>query len=711
MDTLFSNQWYRVAGLKPKVRANVVTHRHYYRGETWYVIGTQTNQSHTRIDSAAFYLFSQFNGERTVETVWQTALETLAENAPSQDEIVGLLSELFEGSLLDFQKQSDVDQLFENLSVKRGKEAKSRYWNPLFLRFAVFDPDRLAHRLLPAVSWLFSKKLLYLWAVLCLMSVMLAGYAWDELALTLSNDLASPRSLIIIWLVFPVMKLLHELAHALAVKRWGGEVHEFGIALLILLPVPYVDASDSAGFANKYRRMAVAAAGIIVESTLACLALLVWLVVEPGLVRDVAFNVVLTGSVSCLLFNGNPLLKFDSYYVLSDAIEIPSLASRSSRYLLYLVQRYGFGIRAKSPVTATGERRWFLAYGLAAMVYRLTLTFGICLFVAGQYFFVGVGLALWAAAVQLGVPLLKGIKFIVADPRLQQQRLRAQCLSGGAAALAVGLFFFVQLPHVSHTRGVVWPVDEAMVRPATDCIVESVLIGNGVEVTPGQALVRCDDTLLEAEEARLRAEHMAARARLYATRDRVERGLAQSEIQIAGELLEKAQQKLAKSSLTTQLAGHLYIPNANNLEGRFFQQGALLGYVLGEGNVSIRTMLQQEEAALLGDQLENVDVLLLAQPDRPLPSRVVRRVPAATERLVSPALAVSGGGDLLVRADDGAGLRLQEPAFELELLLPAEARSGLIGEAVQVRFDHGRESIAALLYRQLQLLLLRRFNV
>jgi len=319
---MFSKQWFRVAKLQPKTRINVSTNRHYYRGETWYVLSSKTNQRHLRIDANAFYLFSLFDGERTVDEVWEAGLAALGDDAPSQDELLSLLSELFDSTFLDFQKQSDADQLFDNLKRKRGKEAKSRYWNPLFLRFALFDPDRLSAKLLPAVSWLFTRPALYLWLTLCLISVLFASIAWRDISYALSTDLASPSNLIILWFVFPIMKLLHELGHSLAVKRWGGEVHEFGVALLVLLPVPYVDASDSAGFANKYRRMAVAAAGIVVESTLACIALFVWLAVEPGLVNDIAFNVMLTGSVSCLLFNGNPLLKFDSYYVLSDGTEL-----------------------------------------------------------------------------------------------------------------------------------------------------------------------------------------------------------------------------------------------------------------------------------------------------------------------------------------------------------------------------------------------------
>src|SRR6185503_545443 len=128
------------------------------------------------------------------------------------------------------------------------------------------------------------------------------------------------------------------------------------IMLLVLSPVPYVDASSAWAFQDKRKRMMVGAAGIAVELFLGSLALFVWLAVEPGAVRAVAYNVMLISGVSTLLFNGNPLLRFDGYYVLADAIEIPNLGTRANRYLGYLFQRYVLGVPdAESPAQSAGE--------------------------------------------------------------------------------------------------------------------------------------------------------------------------------------------------------------------------------------------------------------------------------------------------------------------------------------------------------------------
>ena len=123
--------------------------------------------------------------------------------------------------------------------------------------------------------------------------------------------------------------------------------------------------------------MTVAAAGMAVELFVAALALFLWLNVESGRVSAIAYNVMLIGGVSTLLFNGNPLLRYDGYYVLADWIEIPNLAQRSTRYLGYLLQHYILGVDdAVSPVTAPGERAWFICYGIASFCYRLFILAG-----------------------------------------------------------------------------------------------------------------------------------------------------------------------------------------------------------------------------------------------------------------------------------------------------------------------------------------------
>ena len=241
---------------------------------------------------------------------------------------------------------------------------------------------------------------------------------WPELSAHLSNNLFSTNNLLWLWLVFPVVKAIHEFGHAFAVKKWGGEVNEMGILLLAFTPIPYVDASSSASFPDKQRRIAVAASGMAVELLLAAVALVVWLNMENGQIRALAFNIMLICSVSTILFNGNPLMRYDGYYIFTDLIEIPNLGQRSTRYLGYLFQRYLLGCKEiESPVTALGERFWFLVYGPVSFCYRMTVLCGLLLLVSSRFFIFGILIAVWGTIIHFILPAARTTKFFLNSPQ------------------------------------------------------------------------------------------------------------------------------------------------------------------------------------------------------------------------------------------------------------------------------------------------------
>ena len=172
--------------------------------------------------------------------------------------------------------------------------------------------------------------------------------------------------------MFPLIKALHELGHATAKRAGGGEVHDMGVMLLVLMPVPYVDASSANVLRSRWQRALIGAAGMLVELFVAALAFYVWLLVEPGLLRAVCFNVMLVAGVSTLIFNGNPLLRYDAYYILADLIELPNLASAVGALLGLpgrALRAAACATRPRRP-TAVRATLWFGCYGLASRLPR-----------------------------------------------------------------------------------------------------------------------------------------------------------------------------------------------------------------------------------------------------------------------------------------------------------------------------------------------------
>ena len=242
------------------------------------------------------------------------------------------------------------------------------------------------------------------------------------------------------------------------------------------------------------------AAGVAVELFVAAIAFYVWLLIEPGIVRALLFNVMLIAGVSTLLFNGNPLLRYDAYYILADLIEIPNLAARSTRYWGYLIERYLLGVHESEPPNATfGEKMWFVCYGFASTIYRIMVTIVIAMFIAGQFFVVGVILALWAVGAMAVFPVFKAVKHLAGSPRLHKHRSRAITVTAALVLGLAGFIFLVPMPYHSHAEGVVWLPEQAMVRAGANGYFQDFLINPGAAVVKGQALAQSIDPALDAQ--------------------------------------------------------------------------------------------------------------------------------------------------------------------------------------------------------------------
>jgi putative peptide zinc metalloprotease protein len=344
-ETLFSSYWYRVADLRPRLRGHAGLHRQEVRGEPWYVLQDTSTGRNLRLSPAGWWICGLMDGTRSVQEIWDATTRRLGDDAPTQDETIQLLARLHASDILQCDVPPDSLELFNRFEREERSRRWKRFANPLSLRFPLLDPERLLARGLPAVRPLFGRAGFVAWLAVVTTALVLATSHWRELTFELADRVLAPENLLLLAFVYPLVKTLHECGHAFATKVWGGEVHEAGIVLLVLMPIPYVDASASTAFRSRRRRIVVAAAGMMVELFLAGLALFVWLLVEPGLVRDAAWNVMLIGSVSTLLFNGNPLLRFDGYYVLADALDIPNLGQRSNRWLAWWVEHHLFDLR------------------------------------------------------------------------------------------------------------------------------------------------------------------------------------------------------------------------------------------------------------------------------------------------------------------------------------------------------------------------------
>jgi putative peptide zinc metalloprotease protein len=711
-EPFLSSAWFKVGALKPRLRPNLSVSRQRVRGDAWYVVHDPAGGKTYRFTPAVYSVIGAMDGQRTMDEIWREACERLGADAPGQTAVVSLLSQLHNADLLLAGVTSDPAEMARRFSRAKRKDWMGRYLNPMSIRIRIADPDRFLERTLPLARPFFSVLGVMLWAVALFWAGLALAPRAGELTGNLADRVLSAEGLLMAALVFPALKLLHELAHGYAAKAGGAEVHEMGVMFVALMPVPYVDASASSAFRSKWRRAGVAAAGMMAELLAAAVAAAVWLNVEPGLLRAAAFNVMLIAGVSTVMFNGNPLLKLDGYFIFSDLIEVPNLAQRANRFWGWLVEAKLFRAGVERPASTPGERAWFVFYAPAAFAYRMAVLFTIALFLASEWFVLGVAIAIIGVALGVGLPILKAGWHVATSPRLQRVRRRAVV----AAILGVGglaaLLFLVPAPLRTVTEGVVWLPEDAYVRAGGNGLIRAVSAPSGARVAVGDSLVLAEDPLLKAEEAVLEAQIAALAARFDSEQfaDRIKAAVTMQEIAVKREALGRLRERLDALEVRASSPGVLEMPREANLPGRWVKRGDVLGYVIGQQPPILRVVVPQSDIDLVRQRLASSEMLAPGQLWRPVPLTLLREVPAATDRLPSRALAVDGGGRVAVDARNPKAVRSLDRWFQLDFAIPAGAAPGGFEGRAYVRFDHGWEPLGQQLWRRGRQMFLSRLN-
>lgn len=684
------------------------------RGQVWYVLQDHASGRYYRFTPAAHLVISLMDGIRTVQEIWDAACQKLDEDVLTQDEVLRLLAQLHQGDVLYGDVPPNVTESSERAQKIKTRRLLLSFMNPLALRLPIFDPERFIRATYPLVRPIFSWSGAILIFSTIAMGATLALYNWSELTENITDRVLATESLFLLFFTYPIVKGIHEFGHAFAVKHWGGEVHELGLMFLVFMPVPYVDASASSAFREKYRRAAVGAAGIIVELVLASVSLVFWLNMEPGLARAFAFNIILIGGTSTLLFNGNPLLRFDGYYVFGDLIEIPNLFQRANRYLFYLAQRYLFGAReARSPVTARGEPRWFVVYGIASFIYRLFMVVAITTFVATKFFFLGVIVAIWSVTMMYLVPTAKGVWFIMKNPLLRRRRARAVGVTVGILAAAAMVLFFVPLPYATVTEGVIWAPGDSVVHARTEGVVSEVLVPTDAKVKRGQPLLRLSDPFIASRVDILKAEVLELTLRLVAAEveDRAEAKIVRERLRHARAELEHTKQQVENLTIRSPVDGTFILPRYRDLKGKFLHKGDTVAFVSYPMDPIVRVVVNQNDIELVRTKTKDVRLRVASDLDEIYPAEMRREIPSVSNTLPSLVLAKIGGGKIALDPTDMSRARALNRVFQLELRSPRMARQARIGERVYVRFNHGNEAVAWRLYRFIRQQFLKRFNV
>ena len=711
-ESLFSRSWYRVAPLKPRLRSHVQIFKHNYRGEDWYVIQDRFTGRHHRFSPEAYQIIGFMDGKRTLGAIWDQACKNLGDHMPTQDEVIALLAQLFRSDLLQSSALPNIADLEQRKTTGRRKRMLAAVRSPMFMRIPLLDPDRFLSTAMPFISPLLSWPVLVIWVLTVSFSLVLAFMHWPDLTNNFTDQVLALENILLVTLIYPFLKVIHEFGHAFMVKKWGGEVHEMGIIFLVFMPVPYVEASSSLAFSSKYRRMLVGGAGILVEVFIAAVALLVWLNVEPGPVRVAAFNIMLIAGVSTILFNGNPLLRFDAYYVLADFLEIPNLGQKANRYLGYLCQRYLLGIKRLDPIASSGEEAaWLFFYGVASFICRIFISFRIILFVAAKFFFIGMVLALWAAVGMIVLPVSRLLVFTVKNQKMQTKRLRLLLVIILPLLFCNSLLLFYPLPSYTLCEGVTWAPEESRLAATATGFVSEISAESGSRVTAGTVLLRFTNAELDSRVKQISARRDEFLAKYDQSRQKdINEAMLFREavMQIEAELAE-AKSRQEELTMTAPEDGIFILEGQSDMLGHYFTRGTPLGYILDPDSLYLRVVVPQSGIEKVRGDSVAIDVRLADNLDTVYPAKIVREVPAASRELPSLALSTQGGGPFGLDPREKERPMVLEHLFQFDIQVD-EPLGPWLEQRAYVRFEHHPEPLAQRLYRSVRRLLLSRFS-
>ena len=707
---LVSGSWYRVAPLKPSLVAGLKIVRHEVRDQVWHILVEPGSGRQLRLNPTAYAFAGRCNGDATVASLWTLLLERERDDAPTQDDILRLLAQLFRAGMVQFDAAPYLSLLFSR-RTEDGQRKRRAFINPLMLRMKLFDPTRLLDRLAPVSAFLGRWSVFAFWVLAVALASLAAAVNFLPLKAEALRVLSTPSSYALAWICYPIVKTLHEIGHAMAVRRFGGAVHELGISLVFLTPAPYVDASAANGFASTRQRAIVSAAGIMIELALAAVAVFAWLVLSPGLLRDAALVVLLICSISTLLFNANPLLRLDGYHLLCDALQLPNLALRSQGWWTAQWQRL-IGAESALPrgALANGELKWLVLYAPASWLYRLGLLFALVFWLGHQSWLMG-----WLAVLFLVGWILKAVLAALlrsvaesANPGARRRALVAvTCIAVGAGAA----LFVLPVPSSVVARGVVWPPERAQLRAESGGFVGADIVRDGSPVAAGDVVLTLADPVLAAHREKIDSEKAGLMAQQY-------RALLQDPTR-AAELgedlgrndaeLQRVEQQLADLQLRARTGGRAVWPRERDLPGSYAQRGAMLGYVLSPEPAQVRLVLRDEDLLRVRGRIQAIEVRLAETPWASHAASLQNETPAATRQLPNAALGDRQGGPINVDPADKDGLRTQLPVFLLDVLVPGLTTDHIGGRA-WVKLVLDKEPLGWQGLRVMRQLLVRQFS-
>jgi len=581
--------------------------------------------------------------------------------------------------------------------------------NPLVCKLPLFRPDQFLSRaepvLRPALGW----GGFFIWLIVLITGAAHVGMDWRRFVGD-SGGLFARDNWVWLFVAWAGLKVAHEFSHGLFCKHYGAVVREAGVIFVLFIPMGYVDATASLGLASRWRRIMVSAAGLYMEFFLAGLAAVVWARTEPGALHTLAHNTVVTGTLITLLFNANPLMRFDGYFILSDLLDVPNLATRGRQWFQRTAGWLLLGGKSGRKLWPDSREKWIVAgYGVAAWLWQVVVLVGLLVAASVALRGGGLLLAVVAAIAWVALPVSNFVHGLATSIHGGAGRWSTVAVRLGALVTAVALIVFVPWHRMVASDGVVELAETQVLRAECPGFVVRELVQDGEVVAEGQVLVELDNAEAAAELARRRLafDRQELRARLAYTREEISAFQAeQSKTEALRKEVAEYEQYLSTLQIRAPFAGRVTSRPLGTRSGAFFAAGDEIVRLGRAAECEVKVAVSERDAPHFRAALSQPMAVRLTGRGEVLSGELTRVEARATREPPHPALTALAGGPLaLRRSEEGAAEARRTPAYELAephftAVVRLAHRGDLSpGEMARIRFRSARP---ATLWNELQ---------
>ena len=700
--------------LRVRLRPDLVVRPQFYEGMTHYVVKDPIGLKYYRFKAEEYFLLQQLDGKSTLLEVKKAFERKYRPQTITVDDLVRFCSQLHEAGVAQIDTPEQTEVFVKRRRKKIWKKVRGAAANILYIKIPIIDPERLLTWMYPYFKWIYTRTFVVLSCLLMLSALTMVISNFTEVKERLPDfqSFFNWRTIVYFWCSLAIVKIIHEFGHGLTAKHFGGEVHEMGALLLCLTPALYCDVTDSWLLPNKWHRIWISAAGIYVECVLASLATFAWFYSNPGLFNSLMMATMFLCSMNTIMFNANPLMRYDGYYVLADYLEIPNLRVKANQFFSYAFQEKVLGLEVPVQSYMPRTRRWlFLTYAITSFLYRWFVTLSILFFLNRlmkpyKVYSIGIFFAMWGMIPLVIMPVYQIVKFVRTPGRLRKvKKVRATAFAVSTVALITAI---LMIPTPLRIKGtlVVAPENPSRIYANTAGRLVTLAVRDGDMVKKGDLIAQLSNLDKQRERASMQEElelNRVKAAYFSRSKDLEGRRLARQHSTLADELepvVARINDQISHLYLVADRDGQVIGVPKRETTGSWVRPDKAFCEIANPKKLQAQVIIDQGDVDLLQTG-SKAWVKIYGLSERTYRTEIAEI--ASRNRDEIPAeLSNVGGGEIAAEQDKKTGkIKSVSAVFELLLPLDNEDLSLHVGQRGFAKIDGGTSTLAWFIWRTL----------